>query len=796
MKFNFKKISAIASSVLMVGMSMGVAAAASFPAPYSGSAASSVAVVSGTGAGVDDAVATSSIANYLATKLAGTGGATTVVGGDFVMLSKETNKFNLGDNANDFYTSLDDDELSVVLASGVYENDQNDEFEFDQKIELGTLNGLQHFQDNEFNDDKPVIGFDLSNGNYILNYTLDFSDAAEGGSNLIDLETTYITLLGKQYYILDASNSSATNHQITLLDSALSSTIAEGETTTLQVGDKTYEVFASFIDDNEAVLVINGENLGTLEEGQTKKLAGSDDYVGVKDILSHEFAGGERMVDFSIGAGKIKLENTQEVEINNEDISDVTDQKVTSYITVSGENDIESIVLRWTVEDDFWIAPGTDLIMPGFETIKLSMGEFVTPSEETTSVKNNGDDKVELTIEVSDGIVTLPILYTNTTDIIGIGKDADELLVTAENTGSSTTTRSITFNDTKDDYFAATWISGDDSESYVLEVSSISDDDAAKNVTTIKSVATGSSKEVTLDIGETDDIGEIQFKLASASELANTVTINISAAGSTGSVYVNRLVSKDGLKIQLPYSSVAATDGALNLTKSDVNTWVMNLTEETKDGDIDAGDSFTVTVGLNSDGESQVSDVSTTEYETEDGSDKFISYVAASDLATKLLRDDQDQDTVEITYAGTESYAKVYVSEAIASVTAGGAVEAGSIIFKDSETSSWQNRDVVLVGGSCINSATATVLGVPSGTCGAAFTSATGVGTGQYLIQSVGNAFTSGKIALVVAGYNKDDTAAASSRLVNQPSTIDTAAGNKYLGVVGVTGTSTVSQIE
>jgi hypothetical protein len=63
------------------------------------------------------------------------------------------------------------------------------------------------------------------------------------------------------------------------------------------------------------------------------------------------------------------------------------------------------------------------------------------------------------------------------------------------------------------------------------------------------------------------------------------------------------------------------------------------------------------------------------------------------------------------------------------------------------------------------------------------------------MIKSVGNAFTSGKIALVVAGYNKADTQAAASKLVNDPSAVDTSAGNEYRGKTGVTGSLAFSKV-
>ena len=51
MKLNFKKISAIGASLLLTGMSIGLAAASAYPAPFIEGGAANVAIVYGTGAG-------------------------------------------------------------------------------------------------------------------------------------------------------------------------------------------------------------------------------------------------------------------------------------------------------------------------------------------------------------------------------------------------------------------------------------------------------------------------------------------------------------------------------------------------------------------------------------------------------------------------------------------------------------------------------------------------------------------------------------------------------------------------
>ena len=91
---------------------------------------------------------------------------------------------------------------------------------------------------------------------------------------------------------------------------------------------------------------------------------------------------------------------------------------------------------------------------------------------------------------------------------------------------------------------------------------------------------------------------------------------------------------------------------------------------------------------------------------------------------------------------------------------------------------------MIVVGGSCVNSVAANLLGA---TCGADFTEKTGVGSGEFLIQSFGGEYATGKIALVVAGYEAADTVNAATYLRTQ--TVDTTAGKKYKGTSATSAT-------
>jgi len=781
-KFNFKKIASVIASTVMLSSTVALAAAANYPSPFVQNGVADVAVVySGSAlAAPSDLVAATEITNNLNTKLiAASGAATTVSGGDFVKLERASDKFNLGDEMDEFYTSLDDEELSVVLATGVYTNDARDEFDYEQSINLGNQLNLTHFADSELDENEvPVIGFDLTNDKHILNYTLEFTDNAEAGGDWAagnDLETTDITMLGRTYYVSSARNGTVTNtKKITLLDTANSAMIIQGESTTINVGGNSYDVAIDFIDSDEVMLNVNGVQTDKLKEGDTSKVD-ADLYVSVKSVLYDSKESGISKADISLGSGKIVLENNKEVQMNGEDISSTTDSVLNAYIKTSG-TDLESITLEWILDDDAWIIPGNDLMLPGFETIKLSMGGFTVDKKEITKVEADGDDSVVVKAPIKNGDVTLNLLYLNSTNtgIAGLGEKDSHKLVT-----NASVDPKITLNESENSYFVATWISGDDAESYAYEIQSI-EDDSGKNKTTLKNLADNSDLVFT-EIGKTKDVGSLQLTLNASDDKLKTATIIVTGT----EAYGDRVVTKDGLMFKLPvsYTLVTVADNGINLTSAGTSaSWTMNFTEETKDGDISLGESVTAVIAADGDdGLEPTTLTGVTMIETEDGSDQYEGYVV-SELATKFFKDQPTSglNKLEVEYHDSETSADVYISETGTAVIAEGG---GNVVFvTDAESTSAKN--LIVVGGSCINSVAADLLG--GALCGADFEASTGVGAGSFLIETF--ARDGGGVATLVAGYNAQDTRNAATALTTQ--VVDTTAGKKY---TGTTATSIVS---
>jgi hypothetical protein len=166
-----------------------------------------------------------------------------------------------------------------------------------------------------------------------------------------------------------------------------------------------------------------------------------------------------------------------------------------------------------------------------------------------------------------------------------------------------------------------------------------------------------------------------------------------------------------------------------------------------------------------------------------------INYIY-SDLATKVEQtgDASSQKEATITYAGGESYGKVYVAASSATTTNGGSTF-NAIYVTDAESSLYAGKNLIVIGGSCVNTVAASLLGVPAATCGDAWQAKTNVGSGSWLIETFSR--DAGKVATLVAGYNAGDTTNAATYLKTQ--TPDITAGKKYVGQTATSATIVTS---
>jgi len=795
----------------MIGSTVALAAAASFPAPFVSGGSADVGIVYGSSGASSDLVAAADIQSSLSSALASQGGSSssgTPTGGDFVQLDKSSNHLNFGDALNGpFGSSVDDGDLPNTLADGVYTADDSDDFDYEQRITLGNST-LQFFRDSDYEDQQgfsertPTVGVRIADGTFILNYTLNFLDQAESDvlsdGSLDDITGSDLPLLGKMFYVSTAKNgtTAGTAGKFTLLDSADSAIVSEGETVTLNSGGTNYDVSIQFVDADKTILVVNGEVTNSMKEGETFKLQDGS-YVAIRELLTQDYQGGIKTVDFSIGNGKLEMNAGQDIQINDESISDVKAWVYTAGNTATTKK-LDKIVIQWVANDDLFITPDSEIVLPGFGGIKLSMNDLVRPTEEKVVVQNDADTSIEIRAPVESGDAVFNLLYANSTgDFVGLGKASDERLATTSS--SELIYKDKLAGSEYDEYVVVTFNDTDSAESYLLSFSTNEDTSAGRNETTVKNEVTKQTETSDLAAGDTFKLGDIQFTINEVIDNSTDNWVNITA---DTNVNFNYLYTKGGLGIALPTegTNVSTAAGNINLTDAsavtghNIDSFYLFMDDEDKDDTLNAGTGLTLTIDdTSSDHNLQVKSVNTTGYgagsgtggpaglEVGDSSNTYEAYVL-DDVAPRIMHyTDPDEDWAEVYYptGDSETYAQVFLSDANTN-TGSSTTDLGSINVLDSEVSSVSSNNLIVVGGSCVNTVAATLLKSSSPVCGGAFQTKTGIGAGSFLIQTFNSPFSSGKIATLVAGYNAGDTTNAATYFTTQD--VDTSVGNKYVG--------------
>lgn len=453
MKKIFNKAISIASSAALIGATVGLAAASTYPEPFTGNSA----IVTGVNAALSDNTAAGVVADDIdaSTTSDNSGGVPT--GGDSYKFEKSSTKFHLGDEITAVVsTDLDEDNLPTLLAEGTYRDDDNDDFDTEQKIVMGT-SGLQlaQFEDNDYADDVPTDGIKIASGTHVLNYTFTFKDQPL----IADMSDTYLNFMGKEYYV-----SSAAYNTLTLLDSATSTTIVEGEEVTINVEGTSYVVSISYIDTDSAKLTVNGEATENLAVGQTYTLDNGAK-LAMLEVLDDGNDNSVGQVEFSIGNGELVLTHSSDIELNDDSINGVT-----AWI-VNSTTSMDSIVLGWEADEDLFVTIDSEAVLPGFGSVKLSYTGLDLPAEEEIVIEPSSDYIGFQKFPVKDGEVDIPLLYLSSNKYAGLGQASDNGLVVDPD-------GNITFDGDDHDMFILTYEDSSDAESYVMRVNNFKTEDS------------------------------------------------------------------------------------------------------------------------------------------------------------------------------------------------------------------------------------------------------------------------------------------------------------------------------
>jgi hypothetical protein len=770
MKFNFKKITPIIAGALLLGSTIGFAAAAdlnSYSSPFVSSGVADVAVIYGADAQTIDMASATLFTADLA-KLATTTSTGAVASGENVKIESSSAHVNINDNLTAVRTTtITKSDLPTLLADKTYQSKDGVSYTYEQKIALGNSLQFNDFADTDYENRMPTLGVKVARSMKIMDYTLSFTKSVESdvdsSGRLEDIQDSDITILGKSYRILNAYN--GTNLKLELMSGAVVDSLLENANKSYTMGGKAYDISVSNIATDGAALTVNGQTTPKMTAGSTYKLSDGTQ-VGIRTLWYQ--TNKVSSVEFSLGAEKLTLENGTNIKLN-----DVSNYDITGYIfkgTTAAKVTISSIVLTWTPDQAKFVTPTKDVTLPTLGSVKLTMGDPTFPAKEVIKLQNSGAKTMALSIPIKSGTASIDLLSGNNTAFTSLGGEGGastgKQLVTANGTASN----SISFDRDTDTAFVATYQSGTAAESYYLSVASIVKEDGV-NYTTIKDlVANADAGNCVKKKSETCTIGSVTLTFASAD--ADNKNVSITAGSNT---FFDRIISEKGLLIYLPVNgteTVATGPGLLNATGAKA-TWKMYAVEEDKNGNIANSWTYNITsqVGWTSD-KAEVKSVDQTGlsgaqyYQIPGTSTTYVGYVA-SDLGSKITYDTAPtQDTLEIEYHGGESYANIFLSTAGATVSSTGGSAVFDVAVSDKEAI--PNANLIVIGGSAVNRVSAQLLGLTYPAYGTAFTEKTGVSKDQAILKLVANPSYATKSALLVAGWEGKDTKTAAKALISK----------------------------
>ncbi len=704
----------------------------------------------------------------------------TIKGGDISLLEDQTYSESKGNTANDLtYTQ----KITFQAGTGTLTFTKNDDAT-DEKTDTYL----------KFKEDTAMYKYEVNFGDGIK---YDNTDATTEKN---DFEGTKITLLGKEYTITDVSGTPGVDFKMNLLAGDVTATQDHGTSVEYTVNGKTYTVTPYvYSSSNNVVFEVTydgkTETTDPVSVGQTVKLEDGLE-IGLKSMQTSAKEGVPDSATFYLGAQKLTLEDGKAIKKNNADIegwdttvtfdgSAGTLKKMT--ITVTPENNI------WLEAGDKWI----DEIFGGFGVYFTGLTKnteeiYLTTSSDTGKLKftNNNGDVIEIPVK-NDG-----------SDKVWFGSDIEtSAAVTITQDGNANAKGKMWIADGDNTWYedATDWatvktafkntkmlVVGTGGEVRVFEITDIKDDgdnnlDNGDEVT-LKDLTSGNEYTVPLD-GTATDVGVATIQLT-----ASTGDFDGDADNADAKITATDITTYTGTG-----DFKTSLGGFIDL---DVNAGapLVKLYDNTN-----AAPGFVV--GFQ-DGGATTDDVDITKttpatWYPEVKDSKTLWALDSNSWGALAKYDSDNKDDLTIYYPEEEVKAGVWFAPSDANVVTQGTVESVSVNYitpgigavdTDINTDTLANP-VILVGGPAVNKLVADLVAEGKTQAASDYEQDTAI------IQLIENAFGN-NAALIVAGYDKEDTRLACRALAN---TIvgGTGAleltGDKVVLNTGVTGYSQVT---
>jgi hypothetical protein len=310
----------------------------------------------------------------------------------------------------------------------------------------------------------------------------------------------------------------------------------------------------------------------------------------------------------------------------------------------------------------------------------------------------------------------------------------------------------------------------DNTVTYVVQVSSIS---ASNDEVTFKKLLASGSESFTVSAGDEiiDGTGAYLCNATgNSTDLDGTTIAIVSDDDDCATAAANAVAVNDTLVTEFGNRIVLADEATtLNVTI------IEDDADIEEDADVDAS-TIKFLLSSDSDDDMKIGGLVMDNGVAVSDDDSDVKY-GLTELGTYIELDTENDASAVLYMPEEEADYMVYISS--------GAQAAGGVIpvITDSQVASYSDDNLIIIGGTCINKAAAMQLtGAEDAVCGAEFTALTDVASGQYLIEVAASKWNAEKIAMVVAGYEKADTAAAVDKVMEGKTSTD--VGTSMVGPV------------
>jgi hypothetical protein len=852
MKLNFKKIASVLASTVMLTSTIGFAAAATYPAPFSSSGG---AVVYGAAAAKMDVVAAYKVENSVKGSTSTSTTASTT--GETIGLFTDSTRLYVNDSMNVVKQTLTRADLPTLLAKGSFSG--NVDANYDQSLVIASVPTIK-FGNMPTSSDPAVYALTEKTSagatTAVINATVTFSKAV--AFNDTNSKNQEIILFGQKFTV----GASTDANTLVLFKSASKLSFDSTGTTSgeVTINGKKYTVELVSASGSgataTATIQVTGED-GTSEQkditvGNSKKVNGVSIAVNTASSNNQKY-----IASVVAGAEKINLPTNAGAQVTTGDSGVPIDGTAVYFTGGTGATTAIVISISPKNDDSAALLQGQSFTDPVFGTFKLdfsagmNIGDNDTVARETLELTRSADDKFQvrgllkgsdasdvsfsflktqsdgsLNLQSGDSGYNISVkegetVYKNEYMVVG-NQDSGALLkvyqiynsseasgdysldrvqfqnvATGELYDTTITARGVGTLTVNGKQFAVTYsASPSTASSSTFSTTVISTDSSTAGVKVFyPTIQSSLGAKVAFYEPETGlnltTIGGIRlpngdgFTTFTINPTASpTFAVSVSAgSGSVSSAVLNQSAGTNGIvltagKFTYNLTSTSATVGALYQLNPETGVQLTNpgmfLIEGKDDNNEYQGLVMTFTPGQNSTTGTSVNTVartwtsSTTAYTGTVPGNSYLTKKA--DLFGSIITTDTTtvQKSAKISYPKSQVYGNVFVGSTGSLVT-GGTVNPGTgalTAVEDSEIASVSDKNLIVVGGSCVNKAAAKILGSENPLCGADFTAKTQVGSGQYIIKTVKSPYNDAKIAVLVAGYEAVDTTTAVNTLL------------------------------